>query len=459
MNNSSASEPAPPRRSWPRRFLNRLEVDQATFYAVALRGWQLVAGLVSVLLISRCFSPELQGYYYTFYAVLALQTFFELGLQIVVLNAASHEWAGLSRDAQGRIVGQSAAYSRLVSLGRWIAWWYGAVSGLFVVAVGCGGCWFFSRAPSPDIAWLSPWLTLVLLSGMLLWTLPFSALLEGCNQVTTVNRFRLIQAVCANLVVWTAIAWGAGLWTAPATMAARLLCDLYLLGVHSRRFFGAFWRTPTGPTIDWRKEIWPMQWRLAVSGVVSYFEFFLYTPIMFHYRGDVVAGQMGMTWSLLMAMQAGALAWVQARAPLFGRLVARRDFRELDRVYFRLTTISVAVLALGAVIAESCVWGLHASGHPLAARLLPPLPTGAFLLAIVLYQLPHCQSIYLRAHKREPLLVANVIACLSIGLLVWLLGSHYGPTGAAGGYLAVVALFILPYKTYLWWRCRRDWHQ
>lgn len=459
MNDASAADPTPPRRSWPRRLLNRLEVDQATFYGIALRGWQLLGGLVSVLLISRYFSRELQGYYYTFYAVLALQTFFELGLQIVVLNAASHEWASLSRDAQGRIVGQPAAYSRLVSLGRWIAWWYGAASVLFVVAVGCGGGWFFAGTPSPDIAWLSPWLTLVVLSGMLLWTLPFNALLEGCNQVTTVNRFRLIQAVCANLVVWTAIASGAGLWAAPATIVARILCDLYLLGVHSRRFFGAFWRPPAGPTIDWRKEIWPMQWRLALTGVVSYFEFFLYTPVMFQYHGKVVAGQMGMTWSLLVAMQAGALAWVQSRAPLFGMLVARRDFRELDRVYFRLTTISVVVLALGAVLAETCVWGLYASGHRLAARLLPPLPTGAFLLAIVLYQLPQCQNIYLRAHRREPLWQASIVACLSIGLLVWLWGSHYGPTGAAVGYLAVVALFILPYKTYLWWRCRHEWHQ
>jgi O-antigen/teichoic acid export membrane protein len=139
-------------------------------------------------------------------------------------------------------------------------------------------------------------------------------------------------------------------------------------------------------------------------------------------------------------------------------LVARRDFRELDRMYFRLTAISIGALALGALAAELLVGVLYAGQYRLAHRLLPPLPTGIFLLAILLYQLPQCQHIYLRAHKREPLLVATIIASLSIGLLVWTLGVPYGPTGAACGYLAVVALFILPCKTYLWWRCRREWH-
>ena len=109
MTASAGSETPSPRRSWPRRLLNRLEVDRATFHAVALRIWQLVGGFVSMLLISQYFSPHVQGYYYTFYAVLALQTFFELGLQIVILNAASHEWAGLACDAQGRIIGPAAA--------------------------------------------------------------------------------------------------------------------------------------------------------------------------------------------------------------------------------------------------------------------------------------------------------------------------------------------------------------
>jgi hypothetical protein len=30
--------------------------------------------------------------------------------------------------------------------------------------------------------------------------------------------------------------------------------------------------------------------------------------------------------------------------------------------------------------------------------------------------------------------------------------------GAAIGYLAVVAFFNVPIKSWLWWHCRRAWH-
>ena len=458
-------EPAP-RRGWPRRLLNRAEVDQAVFFALLLRGWQLAGGAVSVLLITYFFTSEVQGYYYTFSSLLALQTFFELGMHLVIISAASHEWSKLGLNDQGEIVGDASALSRLVSLGRSIALWYAIIGLAFVAIVGVVGIFFFALKPSAAVAWLSPWILLVLLSGSLLWTLPLNALLEGCNQVASVNRFRLVQMVCANLVVWTAISWGAGLWAAVAATAARLVCELYFLGWRYRRFFHVFRQVPTGPRIHWWSDVWPMQWRIAISGAFSYFQFFLYTPVMFYYHGAAVAGQMGMTWTLITALEAAALAWVQTRAPLFGMLIAKGDYRELDRVFFRLTWISLCALTLAGIAALGLVSGLYWAhgnlqwwGFRLAERILPPLPMAIFFLAVILYQVPRCLDFYLRAHKREPLWLVNAASCALIGLLVWLLGARFGPTGAATGYAAAVAFFVLPSKTYIWMRCRREWHR
>jgi O-antigen/teichoic acid export membrane protein len=438
--------------------LNRAEVDRATFYALLLRGWQLAGGAVSVVLIGWSFSRAVQGYYYTFWSLLALQTFFELGMCLVIISAASHEWSKLRLDERGEIAGDPAALSRLVSLGRWIGVWYGGLALAFTLVVGVAGVVFFSLKPTPGVSWFWPWLLLVALSGGLLWTLPWNALLEGCNQVTAVNRFRLWQAIAANLTVWAAISWGAGLWAAVATAVVRLAAELYFLGWRYRRFFRPFRRPAAGPRIDWRADIWPMQWRIAISGTFSYFEYFLFTPILFYYHGPVLAGQMGMTWTLVTALQGAALAWVQARAPLFGMLVARRDYRELDRVYFRLTGISLAALAVGCCAAWGLVWGLYWSKLWLAERLLPPAATAIFLAATVLYQWPRCQDFYLRAHKREPLWWLNAISSVLIGLFVWQFGARYGATGAAIGYAAAVLVFILPGKMVLWEHCRRDWH-
>lgn len=444
-----------PPRGPLRRFVNRLEVDRATFYSLCYRIWQFLAGPISILMIGTFFSPQVQGYYYTFASLIALQSFFELGLYIVIINVSSHEWSHLKLDEARQIHGDAAALSRLSSLARWLLKWYSVAGVLFAIGVGAGGGWFLYRKDTGVIDWEAPWLTLVVCSAVVFWQLPFTVLLEGCGQMPVVNRYRLYQVVTANWAVWTAMALGAGLWCAVVAAVAQLAWNFALFLGPYRGFFRELCKPHLGPTLDWTIDIWPMQWRLAISGVLSYFAFQLFVPVMFNYHGSAVAGQMGMTLQLAMVLQAVALAWVQTRAPLFGQLIAKRDFRELDRVYFRLTKVSLSVVLLGGGAIWSLVWGLHWSQLKLANRLLDPLPTALLLLAIACYHVPHCQALYIRAHKRDPLFVLSIVASILLGLSVWWFGSRVGPLGATAAYLTVVAIIVLPAQTFIWWNCRK----
>lgn len=60
-----------------RRLLAGLEVDRAVVFSVLTSFWRVAAGLVSMVLIARFFPPEIQGFYYTFWSLLALQSFVE----------------------------------------------------------------------------------------------------------------------------------------------------------------------------------------------------------------------------------------------------------------------------------------------------------------------------------------------------------------------------------------------
>ncbi len=453
------SETEPSRRSWPRRLLNRLEVDRAVFYALLVRGWQLPAGLVSLLLMVTFFTPDLQGYYYTFFSVLALRSFFELSFHVVLLNVASHEWAQLQLDENGCITGDADALSRLVSLGRTVLRRYAMAAVLFVVVAGTAGVLFFRLKPVAGIDWLQPWIALVMVTGCSLITYPFVALLEGCHQVVTVNKFRLLQAILANLAVWTCLPLGAKLWTTVAMASAQLGCDLWLVAVRYRRFFRPFFSLRLTAQMNWRSEVWPMQWRLAIQSIFGYFAFCLFNPVMWYYHSPAVAGQMGMTWTLLTALQGGALSWVQTRAPRLGVLVSNKDYRELDRIFFRVSYVSFGLLAAASLALWTGVFALNQFDHRWANRLLEPLPTAIFLIAVLLLHITHYQCIYVWAHKREPFVVASTVSSLLIALLVWQLGSRYAANGAACGYLAVIALFNLPAWTRIWNRCRTEWHQ
>ena len=157
-------------RSW----LRRAEVDLAIIFALLTRAWQLLAGPVTLLLIAYCFTPELQGFYYTFASLLALQSFVELGLHAVIINVTSHEWAHLELDPAGRIIGKPKVLSRLVSLGRLVFKWYALVSAIFIVGVSIIGYIFFSQEPHHGIQWQAPWLALVILTGLLLRPYPLT---------------------------------------------------------------------------------------------------------------------------------------------------------------------------------------------------------------------------------------------------------------------------------------------
>ena len=440
-----------------RRLAKFAEIDRPIANAVATKAWSFISGPISLLIIPKFLTSDAQGYYYTFFSLLALQNFVELGFSFIINQFASHEWAHLGFDHREAIVGEPKAYSRLISLGRLAFKWFGAASLVFVAAASVTGYWFFSKSPSHGISWQSPWLALVAVTGIQLCTLPAYSLLEGCNQVGPSYRFKMAQAIVGSLALWLALACGWGLWAAAASSAAAS-CVLIAVFFRYRHFYGAFQSLPAGPTIHWKSEIWPMQWRLGLASIVAYFMFSMFTPVMFHYHGPVTAGQMGMTWSLASMLQQTAAFWILTKMPRFGILIAKREYAELDSLFFRSSIVSMTFIiagALGLWLLVVLINYLHVRG---AARMLPPGPTALFMVASVFMHASACQTAYLRAHKKDPLLPMNLISGVVTGFLVWFWGKSYGPVGAGAAYLSVIALFVVPYETYLWRHYRALWH-
>ena len=155
-----------------RRLMRWAEVDRAVFFGILTKIWGLGSGAVTVLLIASRFTPAVQGYYYTFSSLLAVQVFVELGLGTVIIQFASHEWSKLGLDEHRRIVGAPDALSRLISLGRVASKWYIIGGGIVAVGVGCAGYIFFSQSPRPGIEWMTPWFALSVLCGMNLCLVP-----------------------------------------------------------------------------------------------------------------------------------------------------------------------------------------------------------------------------------------------------------------------------------------------
>jgi hypothetical protein len=444
-------------RTFLEPLLARLAIDRAVMFGVCAKLWQATASLITVAVIAICYTPQAQGYYYMFLNLMALQVFAELGLGNVVVNFASHEWAKLRLGEGKRITGSEEALGRLISLGRFAFRWYVVAGTAVFLVVGTVGWLFFASSPDITIHWKLPWVVFCLLIAVRLWGIPFIALLEGCNQVCDVYLCRLVDAVATSVTLWLCIVLDFGLFAVClSTLAGVFWCAVFLF-CRYRRFFGQFLRRPR-VGIGWRTEILPMQWRIALSFLGGYFTFYLFTPLTFKFEGPAAAGRMGMTFAVASGLSTVASMWIYTRVPRFGVMIAGRQFQELDQLFRRLLFMSTALLFVGGLFAWSLAYLLQ-DQHPfLSTRMLFPLPMGLLFLATLFMQVSMCEAAYLRAHKKEPFLILSIVQGLLTCLSSWVLGRHYGALGMVAGYLAVVAFFTLPYGTYVWSRCRNEWH-
>jgi len=450
-----------------KRTLLRVGVDGAVGFAVLARLWQLLTGPVTQLILVVSFSKSTQDYYYAFSNMLGMQVFVELGLHVVLISVSSHEWSQLSLQ-DGQIVGDPVARSRLISLGRMMLRWYGVAALIFAGTITVAGFLFFSQTSSNEalrenVSWIAPWLALVIVNGLQLPLLPLTAILEGCNQLSAINRVRFWQAVAGTLTVWLALTSGFGLWALVALASIRLAGECYLVAVRFRAFFAAFRSPPEQELVDWKHEILPLQWRIAVQGVLLWLANQMPLLLIFRERPAGEATKLGMTWTILTALQAASLAWIETRRPVFGAMIAARKFTELDQLFFRMTRLSMLIMTAAMICFSLTVWWLGTRGEwlfeRLADRMLPVGPTVMFAIAMVSLQFALCTNLYVRAHKRDPFLVASIISSLTVATLQVLLGKIYGCGGVAAGYLLGVGCVQVPLWTVIWARTRSEWHR
>gem|GEM_PF-283381 len=428
---------------WP-AMMRWLMVDRGVAFASAARLWQFGAGVVSLYFVACFFSPELQGFYYAFASLLSSQMFFDLGLGSVLTLVASHEWGNARRpggpdsDLARRRLGELARHAR-----RWYRWCALLFAGVLLPS----GLVFFATESPVAFDWRGPWVAGVAVSAVNFLLIPSFAILEGCNRVAAVQCCRLASGVLGSLVVWTCVATGCGLWTIVASCAVRLAVESAVVVAGHASFFRSFDRSvlPNEPSLSWRRELLPLQWRIAAQNLVGYVAQQALGPIVFKYHGATLGGRMGMTWSAVTAIQSAAAAWIHTRVPQWGRLISEGGTVAARSLLRRALGVALAVHAAGGLALLALIAALQSHWPALGDRLLPP-GTAVLLVAGACASLAaYGLGVFVRLHKIDPFLRQSVTCHALTGLLVWQLGAAFGPVGTAWGHLGVAVLVTLPW--------------
>jgi hypothetical protein len=414
----------------------------------------------TVLLIVRFLSPVEQGYYYTLLSLVSLQMVFELGFSFVIQQLAAHECIHLELKTDGSVTGDRVAHARLASALQLSLRWYTLAAAAMGLILAPLGFFFFSRQAAPgtaQVAWLGPWLTAIIFSAVGLWCMPFYSFLEGCGHVRAVAAMRLRQSIAGSVLAWAALLLHHGLYAPALVIVGYIGIGLFFLGSHRRLLEGLLRYPVQESAICWNREIWPFQWRIAVSWMCSCFTVQLFIPILFVLCGAVEAGQMGMSISITGFMTVLALSWLSTKTTPFGRMIARREFQQLDRMFLRTLSQSLAVFVIMALCACGVAALLPALAPRMAARMVLPQLFAVLVLAAGCNCVVQSMAILLRSFKCEPFLMQSIIVATLTLLLTALTATRWGNAGATFSYFFATAVIGMPYAGAIFVRARRSY--
>lgn len=422
--------------------LQRLEVNRAVGYLLLSRGWQFVSGIVSIVLLTRCMSPEQRDNYYLFGSLVGMQMFVELGLPGIIVLLTSHAWSKLSLDESGRVQGDADSLTRVANLDRAMGRWFGIGAVLFLGVVVYRGSVKLHDTLVDD--WLAPWLAFVLVTAASIPFVSKIAILEGGGQITTINRLRLGQAVTGSIVVWSVLLSGGGLWSLVASGMVKWIWEFSIVQRHYRPAFASLRAHTTSDAHVLTRDVWPLGWRIALQTIGSYFGGIYLTQVVDDLKTVGATGQWGMTWQVLSAVQMVSLAWVYTRSPEFGMLAAQNQHRELYRRMWKTGLISLVVFSCGTAGFLAGLKGLQWAAPRYAISFLN-IPQAAIMAAgfgaLLITSLFHSS---VRYDKRDPFLIPLTISSFGTAGFAWWASRKWGTTGTVFAYAAVAGLFTLP---------------
>lgn len=447
-----------------KKLASKLGIDKSIFFTSLARVVQAVGGVVSILFVARYLTGEEQGFYYTFSSIVAIQVFFELGLNGIITQYVAHETAHLQWKTSTKLTGEYKYLSRLSSLLHFCVKWYLCFAGVLLIVLIVAGFMFFNKYGTHDeIVWKLPWILLAIGTALNLLIAPILAFLEGLGKVKDIARIRLYQQSISLLVVWGSLICGAKLYVAGINWFISVLLIASLLFLSSfRLLLKNIWNVSLIDKVNYRKEIFPYQWKIALSWISGYFIFQLFNPVLFATEGAIVAGQMGMTLTALNGIQALSISWMTTKVPLYSYLIAKKDYSQLDNIFNKTLKQSVFIngfllFAMLVTIGGIRNWQITIGNVDLGNRFLPYLPLLLMMIPLFINQFVSSWAIYLRCHKQEPFLINSICAGITCCLSTVLMGKYLGVLGVTGGYCLITLLF-LPWGYRIYKTKKYEWH-
>lgn len=453
--------------SFLKTIASKLGVDKAIAYSSGARIVQAFTGVGSIVFISTFLTGVEQGFYYTFGSILALQVFFELGLTGIMTQYVAHEASHLTLDENREYHGEGKYKSRLASLVRFCVKWYSVLAVIVSLFLLIFGFFYFSKYGDNQgevVSWKIPWIIITIATAIKLFQSPFTSILSGLGFVKEISKISFWQQLILPTVTWLGLVLGFKLYVSGiGYLVSVVIWFLFIKKQNLLPILLNLLKVKISESVSYMKEIFPYQWRIALSWVSGYFIFQLFNPVLFATEGAIVAGQMGMTLTALNAIQAFSMSWLNTKVPIYSSYIAQKNYVALDSLFIKTLkqmTLICAILLVSFLVFICFLRELQISikGNILADRFLDYIPMILMMVPVFLQQFTNSWATYLRCHKKEPFLVNSIVNGTLCMLLTCFLGKLYGLYGLVIGYCSI-QLLLFPWGYYLYYSNKKKWHE
>ncbi len=399
--------------------LRHLLGDPSVRWLAGARIVALLAAPFSLYLLVTRQPLSARGFYLIAINVVALGQLFETGMGTLVVQFAARarpSERGALRGAAERWFGR-AAVAFLAACG---------MVGSYVLAVGSG---------SATVDFVVPWVVVLVATAAYIRLVPLICLREGLGDGEQVQQMRALQAVLVAAATVFGLWSGRGIRAAAWAAVAQLAVGAAFVWAVRRHLPGS--DRPTVRIADqYRRE----QGQSARVWIALWLAPQLLTPAVMYLRDASGAGDIGLHVALALAPPVLSVAWMHARYPRLGALVASGALRTFDdtarHAFVQAAVVFAAASAALLLLAAAGPYVFpFLAGRVLSTATLAVLLIGTFALVVMQAMLA-----WFRAFGDEKFAPQVVMACGAMSLGAVCGAAIGGGFGSAVGFSGVAFL-------------------
>lgn len=420
-------------------------INKAHIFSVSSQLLRILNTLVTLVLIPVFLSEVEQGYWFSFISLSALMIIADSGFSTIILQFAAHEFAFLSFDSEGNIIGEESYLYKLSNFFIFSVKWSLLIAVVSYPLISIFG-WCVMSKHNSNISWLFPWFLYVFGSILNFINNNVIFFFEGCDSVAKTQKIRTQVSLFSIFSLTISLYYGFKLYSLAITSFGVSIFCSYLIYLNFKNAIKNLIQVNSQKYYNWKKEFFSLLGKYSLSWISGYFIFQMYTPVMFHYYGPVEAGKVGITMTLWAGVFTLSNIWMNVVTPKINIYISRKKWVELDKLFFHSLTLSSLTFIIGMIIVYLLFW--IGKDFKIISRFLSPFSMIFLALGWWLNVFVNSLATYLRSHKEEPLVIPSILTAVYIVIITYLsalfLPKEYFFMGFFSSYI-----FVLPWIIYI----------